>query len=115
MIAPATAGLFETESDPTFGEVVRRHLDIHLVAGKHTDAILAHLAGSMGQYLMIIIEFDAKHCVGQQFHDRAAKFDEVFLSHLPCTIIYLEGVIALQSLPGQAIFPASAEKRAAIR
>jgi hypothetical protein len=35
----------------------------------------------MRQYLMIVIELDAKHCVGEQLGDGAAELDQIFLSH----------------------------------
>ena len=70
-----TDRLFEAESNPTLGQIVGRHLDIDLVACQHTDAILPHFAGRVRQYLMVVIKFDAKHRVWQQFSDCSAEFD----------------------------------------
>src|ERR1051326_2981856 len=56
-------------SDATFGQVVRSHLDHHLVAGQHTDAVLAHLAGGMGDDHVII---------GDQLHAEVRVWEEFF-------------------------------------
>src|SRR4029453_2769774 len=49
-----------TEADAPALQVVRRHFDHHLVADAGTDAELAHLAGRVGQHLMIIVELHAE-------------------------------------------------------
>src|SRR6266542_3354172 len=46
----------EAISDSALGQIVRRHLDQHLVAGQHADAILAHLAGGVTEDLMAVLE-----------------------------------------------------------
>ena len=57
--------LLEAECDPTLGEIIGRHLDIDAIACQHADAVLAHLAGGMGQNLVLIIELHSKHRIGQ--------------------------------------------------
>src|SRR6185437_7686761 len=61
------AALFEAEGDAALAEVVGRHLDIDAVAGKHADAVLAHLARGVRQHLVIVVELDAEMRVRQQF------------------------------------------------
>src|SRR6185437_5598449 len=73
--------LLEAEGDTAFGEVVGRHLDIDLVAGKDANAVLAHLARGMCEHLVVVVELDAKHRVRQQLRDRAGEFYEIFLRH----------------------------------
>ena len=56
----------ETIGDAALGEVVGRHLDQDLVAGEHADAVLAHLAGGVGDDLVLVLELHPKRRVGQQ-------------------------------------------------
>src|SRR6266481_303388 len=81
--------LLEAEGDTALGEVVGRHLDINLVAGKHANAVLAHLARGVREHLVVIVELDAKHRVRQQLGDRAGEFYEIFLRH-PAPVILLQ-------------------------
>src|SRR4051812_8795869 len=74
--------LLEAVRDPTLGEVVGRQLDEHLVADQHADAVLAHLAGGMAENLMIVLEADAEHGVGQKLDHLAAHLEQFFLGHL---------------------------------
>ena len=62
-----TYPLLEPESNAAFAEVIRRHFDIDAVTSKHPNAVFSHLATRMSKYLVIIVEFDAKHRVWQQF------------------------------------------------
>jgi len=63
------------------GQIVRRHLDENLVAGKHPDAVLAHAAGGVGDDFVALIELHAKGCVGQEFGDGSGQLDNFFLGH----------------------------------
>src|SRR6476659_6789373 len=51
--------------DATPGEVVGGKLDEHLVAGQDADEVLPHLAGDVGEDLMLVLELDLEHGVGQ--------------------------------------------------
>ena len=66
--------LFESKSDPALGQIVRGHFDVDPVTGQHPDPVLAHLARGMGQNLVLVFQHDTKHRIGQQFHNRARKF-----------------------------------------
>src|ERR1700678_3353734 len=63
-LARTSSGLAEAIGDAPFGEVIRGHLDHHLVAGEHADAVLAHLARGMGDDLMAILQEDPEGGVG---------------------------------------------------
>ncbi|MET3896936.1 hypothetical protein ABIB57_000860 [Devosia sp. UYZn731] len=74
--------LAEAVSKATLGQVVRRHFAQHLVAGQHADAVLAQLAGSVGNNHVVILQFDPKGRIGQQFGNNARKFEHVFFGHV---------------------------------
>src|SRR6478735_5140227 len=61
--------LSKAVGDTTLGQIVRSHLNHHLVAGQHTDAVLAHLAGGMGDDHVII---------GDQLHTEVRIWEELF-------------------------------------
>src|SRR3954466_6727921 len=69
----------EAIRDPPLGQVVRRELDQHFIAGQDADAVLAHLAGGVAEYLMAILEAHAEHRIGQQLNHRAAHLEQFFL------------------------------------
>ena len=77
----ARRALAEAVGDAALGQVVGRHLHQHLVAGQHADAVLAHLAGGVGDDLVVVFELHAERRVGQQFADRARKFQKFFFRH----------------------------------
>ena len=56
-----------TVSDAAFGEVVGRHLNLHLVAGEDFDVVHAHLPGDMGDNLVSVFQFDAEHSIAKGF------------------------------------------------
>src|SRR5690606_18933138 len=71
----------EAVVDPSLGQVVGRHLDLDLVAGENADAVLAHLAGGMGNDGMAVLELHPESRIGQKlFHD-PGKFKKLFLGH----------------------------------
>src|SRR6185312_11548266 len=81
-LALAKTSLAEAVIDPTLGQIVRRHLDHHLVAGENADAVLAHLTRGMGDDDMAIgDQLDPEIRVGQQFLDNALEFQLFFLGH----------------------------------
>src|SRR3546814_18786468 len=62
--------------------VVGRHLDVHAVARENANAVLAHLAGRMGQHFMVVVELHAEHRVGQQLDNGTLEFQQIFLGQL---------------------------------
>src|SRR5262245_54536130 len=72
---------FESIGDTTLGQVVRRHLDQHLVAGKHPDTVLAHAAGGVSDDLVLVLELDAESGVREQLRHDTRKFQQLFLCH----------------------------------
>src|SRR5258706_14062760 len=78
--APERA-LLEAVGDPTLAEVVGSHLDQHLVAGQHADAVLAHLARGVGDDLVFVFQFHPEGGVRRQLADRAGEFQKLFFRH----------------------------------
>ena len=69
------------EADASALQIVRRHLDHHAVADAGADAELAHLAGRVGEDLVIVVELHAEVSVRQHFGDRAVEFQHLFFGH----------------------------------
>ncbi len=67
------------ERNATFGKVVRRHLDIDLVARENANAVLAHLARCVRQDFMAIVQRNAEHGVGKDFGNDTFKLEQIFL------------------------------------
>src|SRR5215475_2126798 len=75
------ARLLESIGDATFGQIVRSHFDQDLVACQHTDAVLAHATGGVGDDLMFVFELDPERGVRKQFRHHTGKFQQFFLCH----------------------------------
>src|SRR5262245_34579816 len=73
--------LLEPISDSTSGEIVRRQLDLHAVAGQDADEVHPHLAADVREYLVPVLELDPKHRVGQRLDDHSLDLDRVFFRH----------------------------------
>lgn len=71
-----------SEYDTTFGQIVRREFDSDLVACKDSDVIFAHAPRDVGRYDMTVFQFNAKHGVGQFFHNPAFHLNTVFFCHI---------------------------------
>ena len=71
------------ESDPRLAQIVRRHLDVHLVADANADEILSHFAGDVSENFMTVGQSDPKHGARQNLSHRARQFNWFFLRHLP--------------------------------
>jgi hypothetical protein len=78
---PVGQRAFEPVGDAPLGQVVRRHLDEHLVAREHADAVFPHLSGRVRNDFVFGRQLHAKGRVGQQFDDRAFEFEQFFLRH----------------------------------
>ena len=63
--------LLEAERYPALGQIIGSHFDIHPVTGENADAVFAHLAACVRQNLVIIVQLHTKHCIRQQFGNRA--------------------------------------------
>jgi hypothetical protein len=59
--------LFKAIVNPTFGQIVRCHLDLYLVASQNTDAVFTHLSCRMRDNLMAVFQLDPKRRVCQKF------------------------------------------------
>ena len=93
-------GALVAEADASALQVVRRHLHDHAVADAGADAELAHLAGRVGEDLVVVVELHAEVSVRQHLGDGAVEFQHFFLGHaflskLPRAAIGLGPVRAL--------------------
>ena len=69
------------EGNSRLAEVVRGHLDVHLVAHADADEVFSHLTGDMGKHFMTVGERHPEHRARQDLGDRAGNFNWFFFSH----------------------------------
>src|ERR1035437_3949977 len=70
-----------TEDEPSFFQVIWRHLDRHPITRQRLDPVLLHLAGGVGDDLVSGIELHAITCIGEDFGDQSFELDQLFFSH----------------------------------
>src|SRR6202012_2295680 len=69
----------ETVGDTTLRQVIGGHLDHDLVAGQHANAVLAHLAGGVGDDDVVIgDQLHAEGRIGQKLLDDALELQQFF-------------------------------------
>ena len=73
--------LFHAVGDATLGQVVRRHLDLDLVAGQDADVVLAHAAGNVGRDHVAVLELDPEHGVREGLENRTFEFNAIVFGH----------------------------------
>src|SRR4051794_39020748 len=61
----STPYLPEPVGDPSFAQIIRRHLHPHPVTKGETDKALPHFAGNVREDEMFILELDPEHCSGE--------------------------------------------------
>jgi len=69
--------------DPASCQVVRRELDLHLVAGENSDVVLAHLSGNGCKHAVSVIDLHPKHRARKRFDDLAFYLDFLFALRHP--------------------------------
>ena len=69
--------LLTTPGNPATGQIIRRHLYSHLVAGQNPDEIHSELSGNMRQNSVSISNVLLEYGVGQRLDDDALHFDHV--------------------------------------
>ena len=69
------------EYDPAFGKVVGCHLDVNAVADDRTNAVPPHLAGSIGNDPILVVEHHSEPAVRQNLVDDALDRKEFFFWH----------------------------------
>ena len=67
--------------NPSLGQIVRCHLDIHLVADEDADAVLAHLARSVREHIVAVFQLHPEHRVGQKLGHGAFELEKFFFGH----------------------------------
>src|ERR1035438_1909498 len=65
--------------DPSAIQVVGTQLHGHAVTGKNAYVVLAHPSRDMGQHLVIVLELDLEHGVGQRLGDHRHYLNRIFL------------------------------------
>lgn len=83
------AGVALTKNDPTLGEIIGRHFEMHPVANHRANAKFAHLAGRVGDNLVLVIKPDGKASMGRIFSmmpsiARSSSFAKGFESRKGC-------------------------------
>src|SRR5881628_2468338 len=75
--------LLEPIRDPATGEVVRRQLELHTVAGQDANEVHPHLPADVREHLVPVLELDPEHRVGQRLDHHPLDLDRVFFRHHP--------------------------------
>src|SRR5690349_8346301 len=65
--------------DAAARQIVRRKLDRDFVSRENANKIFAHLAGDVRQDLVLVLQLNAEHGVGQRLDDRGHDFNGVLL------------------------------------
>ncbi len=90
------AGCREAVRNATFIEIVRRHLELHLVAWEDAHPVYPHAPCQMAKQLMILRlvtgHFDAKRGIGITLHHNAGEFDHV-LGHREIAGVKSRGIL----------------------
>jgi hypothetical protein len=80
MLGPSSISV----SDATAGQVVRGDLDLHSIARKDADVVLAHLPRDRREDVVAaVIELNAEHGARQRLDDLSLEFDLVLFGYLP--------------------------------
>src|SRR5580704_3649988 len=87
-LAPRAA-LLVTINDSAASQIVRRKLHRHAISRQNTNKIFAHLPRNMGQHLVLVFQFHAKHRVGQRFDHGRHHFNGILFSALTRLLVFL--------------------------
>ncbi len=69
--------LREAKGDPPPGEVIGRQLQLHLIARKSPDIVLAQLPTEMSEYDLPLLNLHAKHRLRQRLNNGSFDFNKV--------------------------------------
>src|SRR5262249_39722353 len=73
--------LLKAVSDTSFGEVIRRHLDQNLVAGKDSDPVFAHASRGVGDNFVFVLELHPEGGIREELGHYPRKFEHFFFRH----------------------------------
>jgi len=62
-------------TNTSFGKIVRRHFDLHLVTGQNFDVMHSHFTGNMADDDMTVLKLHPEHGIGQSFQYGTILFD----------------------------------------
>lgn len=74
----STTGLLKPVNNPASCEVIRGELDQNLVTWQNLDKIFPHSPGDMRKYLVLVLQFDLEHRIGQRLQDRRLYLNGFF-------------------------------------
>src|SRR5215472_14229167 len=74
---PKEPPLLVAVDDAAARQIVWRKLDRDFVSRENANKIFAHLAGDVRQDLVLVLQLDTEHGVGQRFDDRGHDFNGV--------------------------------------
>ena len=69
------------ECNPGLAQIIRRHLDVDLIAHADANKVLAHLPGDVCQDFVTVWQRHAKHGAGQDLSHCSGQLDWFFFSH----------------------------------
>jgi len=70
--------LLGSKHDPALGQVVRRELHRHLVAGQNADVVHTHLPGDMTKHRVPVFEFYLERRIGEVFNHLPLHLNNIF-------------------------------------
>src|SRR5271157_2264542 len=76
---------FVAVNNPPAIQVVGAQLHGHAIAGQYADEVLAHPSRDMGQSLVIVLELDLEHGIGQRLCDHRHYLNRIFLRQTAST------------------------------
>ena len=76
--SPVRLALAFTIDNPTFGQVVGREFDTHLITRHNPNKVFPHTTGDVSRYEVSSLDFHAKSRVGQRLRHNAFYFQGFF-------------------------------------
>ncbi len=71
--------------NPSFAQIVRRHLQPHTITHRQADEVLAHFTGEVSQDFVLVIQLYAEHGARQNRRNGSFQFDRLLAAHRPLT------------------------------
>ncbi|EMI20989.1 hypothetical protein RMSM_02076 [Rhodopirellula maiorica SM1] len=80
------------ENNSTFGQIVGRQFDSHLITRDNTDEVFTHSARNMSHYFAAGLELDAETSIGECLGYRAFDFEGLFFLCQETKPVSFEGI-----------------------
>lgn len=72
------AGCALTKDNPTLGEIVGSHFEMHSVTHDRANTKFSHFAGRIGDNLVLVVEPDGEASIGKNFLDETFDRQQFF-------------------------------------